>query len=83
MDRGGRMITFGAATFMSTSNRPNWFKIVPRYLTRPKIDPQQMCSDNKSVMGFNLIWLTDKVDDLTEELNDMLSYSEEQELAIC
>lgn len=34
----------------------------------------QLCSDNRSVMGFNLIWLTDKVEELNEELDDMLRW---------
>ncbi len=32
-------------------------KLLYYYLTRPKIDPQKMPEQNKSVMGFNLIWL--------------------------
>jgi hypothetical protein len=36
-----------------------WLKIVPLFLSRPKLDVQQMIGENKSVSGFNLIWLTD------------------------
>ncbi len=53
----GRMITYGSARYASVGNRPNYFKLLYYYLTRPKIDPQTMTSDNKSVMAFNLIFL--------------------------
>ncbi len=54
------MVTFGAADYLSASNGPSWLKIVPKYLARPAIDPGDLCSENRGVLGFNLIWLTDK-----------------------
>lgn len=54
--RGGRMITFGAADYLSQTDGPNWWKIIPRYLTRPRLDPGDMCAENRGVLGFNLIW---------------------------
>lgn len=74
LSRGGRLITFGAADYLSTTDRPNWFKIIPRYLTRPMVDPGDLCGDNRGVLGFNLIWMTDKVKELNEELDDMLRF---------
>lgn len=53
----GRMISYGSARYASIGNRPNYFKLLYHYLTRPKIDPQTMTSENKSVMAFNLIFL--------------------------
>lgn len=53
----GRMISYGSARYASVGNRPNYFKLIYYYLTRPKIDPQTMTSENKSVMAFNLIFL--------------------------
>lgn len=72
--RGGRMITFGAADYLSTKDSADWFKIIPRYLMRPSLDPGDMCGENKGVLGFNLIWLTDKVEELNAELDDMLEF---------
>jgi alcohol dehydrogenase len=56
MARGGRMITFGAADYLSKKDTADWLKIIPRYLTRPSLDPGDMCGENKGVLGFNLIW---------------------------
>lgn len=53
----GRMVVYGAAQYASPGQRPNYLKMAYKYLTRPKIDPQAMIQQNKSVMAFNLIWL--------------------------
>lgn len=60
----GRIVIYGAADFMPAGARPNWFTTAARYLRRPRLDPVAMVSDNRSVMGFNLIWLWDQVDRL-------------------
>jgi alcohol dehydrogenase len=63
----GRIIIYGGAQFMSHSSRPNYFKVFYKLLTRPKVDPLSLSNINKSVMGFNLIYLWDRPD----ELNNM------------
>lgn len=60
----GRVMVYGSANFMSHGNRPNYLKLLYTYLTRPKLDPIEMATDNKSVMGFNLIWLWDHIEEL-------------------
>jgi len=54
---GGRLVLYGAASLMPSGKRPNYFKLAWRYLQRPRPDPLEMTSANKSIMGFNLIWL--------------------------
>jgi alcohol dehydrogenase len=60
----GRIIIYGGAQFMTNSSRPNFLKIIPKFLSRPRIDPLTLSNINKSVMGFNLIYLWDKPDEL-------------------
>ena len=60
----GRLVIYGAADLMPRGSRPNWLRLASRYLRRPHVDPFQMISDNKSVMGFNLIWLWNRADRL-------------------
>ncbi|MCW8810066.1 MAG: medium chain dehydrogenase/reductase family protein [Ignavibacteriaceae bacterium] len=60
----GRIIIYGGAQFMSHSPRPEFLKLIPKYLFRPKIDPLSLSNVNKSIMGFNLIYLWDRPDDL-------------------
>jgi len=63
---GGRLVVYGAADLMPSGTRTNWLKLAARYLTRPRIDPVNMVSANRSVMGFNLIWLWDQAHRLPE-----------------
>ena len=67
----GRMVVYGSARFASPSNRPNYLKIFWQYITRPKIDPQQMIQNNRGLLGFNLIWLYEKVELMQEILEEL------------
>lgn len=60
----GRLVIYGAADFMKPGSRAHYLHLALSYLRRPRIDPLQMISDNRSVMGFNLIWLWDRADQL-------------------
>jgi alcohol dehydrogenase len=55
----GRTVIFGSAHYGERLDRPNYPKLIWKYLHRPKIDPQAMIALNKSVMAFNLIYLFD------------------------
>lgn len=67
----GRMIVYGSARYGSVGNRPNYLKLLYYYLTRPKIDPQKMPEHNKSVMGFNLIWLYHRAELMHQLLGEL------------
>jgi len=68
----GRIMIYGGAQFMSQSSKPNLFKVIPKYLFRPKIDPLSLSDKNRSVMGFNLIYLWDHPEELREMLNKII-----------
>jgi synaptic vesicle membrane protein VAT-1 len=53
----GRIVLFGAADLMPVRARPNYLRLALRYLSRPRLDPLRMITENRSVMAFNLIWL--------------------------
>ncbi len=67
----GRMIVYGSARYASPGNRPNYPKMIYQFMTRPKIDPQKMIEENKSIMGFNLIWLYDRVELMHQVLEEV------------
>jgi alcohol dehydrogenase len=67
----GRLVVFGAAEFTPGKNRPHYLRALRQYLMRPKIDPLKLISENKSVMGFNLIWLWEKLDLLVPMLAEL------------
>jgi len=68
----GRIIIYGGAQFMSHSSRPNYLNVLYKYLTRPKVDPLSLSNINKSVMGFNLIYLWDRPDELKNMAEEIL-----------
>lgn len=70
----GRVIFYGAARYASPGKRPNYFKILYEHITRPRIDPQSMSEVNKGILGFNLIYLYERValmQQLIQELKDL------------
>ncbi len=64
----GRMIVYGSASFTSHGARPDYPRLIWKYLKRPKIDPLRLPHQNKSLMGFNLIYLYEQ----TALMHDML-----------
>jgi alcohol dehydrogenase len=58
----GRLIAYGSASFTSHGSAPNYPKLILKFLKRPKIDPLRLPSQNKSLMGFNLIYLYEQTD---------------------
>ncbi len=71
----GRYIVYGAADFTPDGVRPGYLRLALKYAARPRIDPLAMISANRSMMGFNLIWLWDRHDELAagwDALNAML-----------
>lgn len=67
----GRIVTYGSANFTPKRSRPNYLAVIKNYFLRPKIDPLQIISENKSVLGFNLIWLWEEIDTLGNLLNEV------------
>lgn len=73
MSRGGKYVIYGAAQYMDAcKNAPNYIGLAWKYLWRAKLDPMQMVTENKSVLGFNLIWMWDQVELMNAMLEDML-----------
>ena len=56
----GRVVAYGSAQFTPASHRPNYLVLLWKFLFRPRIDPLSMIPANKSVLGFNLIWLYER-----------------------
>lgn len=67
----GRMVVYGNASFATHRNKPQWLKLYWRYLKRPKIDPLRLPTQNKSLMGFNLIYLYEQTPLLHQMLGEL------------
>jgi alcohol dehydrogenase len=67
----GRMVVYGSASFTSHTDKPNYLKLYWKYVKRPKIDPLRLPTQNKSLMGFNLIYLYEQTDMMHKMLNEL------------
>ncbi|PIQ22295.1 MAG: zinc-binding dehydrogenase [Cytophagales bacterium CG18_big_fil_WC_8_21_14_2_50_42_9] len=67
----GRMVVYGNASFSSHGSRPNYPSLYWRYLRRPKIDPLRLPTQNKSLLGFNLIYLYEQTDMMHQLLREL------------
>jgi NADPH:quinone reductase-like Zn-dependent oxidoreductase len=67
----GRLVSYGLSQFMSHGTSPNYFKLALRYLTMPRYQSLTLIESNKSILGFNLIWLYDRVSLMKSMLNDI------------
>ncbi|MFD2513302.1 medium chain dehydrogenase/reductase family protein [Pontibacter locisalis] len=67
----GRMVVYGNASFTSHGSKPNYPRLIWKYLRRPKIDPLRLPTENKSLMGFNLIYLYEQTDMMHELLQEL------------
>lgn len=67
----GRMVAYGSASFTSHSAAPNYISLFLKYLKRPKIDPLRLPTQNKSLMGFNLIYLYEQTDMMHEMIKGL------------
>ncbi|MGI9160363.1 MAG: zinc-binding dehydrogenase, partial [Saprospiraceae bacterium] len=56
----GRIIVFGSARYTTVGDKPNILHMLRHWLTRPKIDPQELPNKNTGILGFNLIWLYER-----------------------
>jgi NADPH:quinone reductase-like Zn-dependent oxidoreductase len=67
----GRMVAYGSASFTSHGSAPNYPMLFWKYLRRPKIDPLRLPTQNKSLLGFNLIYLYEQTDMMHDMLNQL------------
>ncbi len=72
----GRMVAYGLSVYASPSSRPNYLNLLYQFITMPRYHTLTLIESNKSVLGFNLIWIYDR----TELLLDMLSKINELKL---
>lgn len=68
----GRAIIYGASNFATHTIFPNYLELAYKYFTRPKIDILKLIEQNRSVMGFNLIWIYENGDYLKSLLNEII-----------
>ncbi len=67
----GRMVAYGLSQFASPGRRPNYVKLALQFITMPRYHTLNLIESNRSILGFNLIWLYDRVDMLRILLDEI------------
>ncbi|MCU0425568.1 MAG: medium chain dehydrogenase/reductase family protein [Candidatus Kapabacteria bacterium] len=65
----GRIVCFGSASMAFQGKRPPYLSLAWKWLRRPRFDALSMIEQNKAVLGFNLIWLWENIDQMREMLD--------------
>jgi NADPH:quinone reductase-like Zn-dependent oxidoreductase len=58
----GRLVVYGFASMLSRKGGTNYPKLLWTYLRTPRFNPLDLTLNNKTVAGFNLVFLFDKID---------------------
>ncbi len=65
----GRLVAYGASMFASHIATPNYVMLAWHYFHMPRYQTLNLIESNKSLLGFNLIWLYDRVETWRSMLN--------------
>lgn len=69
---GGRLVIYGFAEMFPRGGRPSRLSLALNWLRVPRFSPLEMTGTNRSVMGFNVVYLTER-DELAREGFDAIS----------
>ncbi len=69
----GRLVAYGLSQFASPGARPNYLNLALRFIEMPRYQTLTLIESNKSVLGFNLIWLYERHDLWTKLLGELES----------
>ena len=70
----GRLLIFGFASMFSRSGKKNYPKLLWTYLRTPRFNPLDLTGSNKTISGFNLIYLFDRATLFREIIEDLLRW---------
>ena len=69
----GRLLVYGFSSMVPMSRgKPSYLRLATKYLKTPRFNPISMTGSNKSVMAFNLSYLFDRHDLLTEGMDELI-----------
>ncbi|MBC8420407.1 MAG: medium chain dehydrogenase/reductase family protein [Proteobacteria bacterium] len=71
---GGRLLIYGFASMFSHSGRKNPLKLIWYYLRTPRFNPFDLTGSNRTISGFNLIYLFDRVERFRRIMDTLLKW---------
>jgi NADPH:quinone reductase-like Zn-dependent oxidoreductase len=74
----GKLVVYGFHSMLpQRRGRPSWPRLAWDWLRTPRFDPLRLTGDNASVLAFNLSYLFDRQDILTESMGQLLGWLSE------
>ncbi len=71
----GKLVVYGFHSMLpKASGKPNWIKLAWDYLRTPRINPLDITAANRSVMGFNLSFITHRRELLLDAMHKLLEW---------
>ncbi len=71
----GRLVVYGFHSMLPRGRgKPGWARLILSWLRTPRFDPMDMTLKNRSVMGFNLSFLSDRRDLLERGMAELLGW---------
>lgn len=77
---GGRLLVYGFSSMFSHSGKKNYLKLLWTFLKTPRFSPFDLTGKNRTVSGFNLIYLFDRVSLFREIMEILLVWAREGRL---
>lgn len=77
---GGRLLVYGFSSMFSRSGKKNYLKLFWYFLKTPRFSPFDMTGKNRTVSGFNLIHLFDRVGHFREIMSILLAWDSQGRL---
>jgi NADPH:quinone reductase-like Zn-dependent oxidoreductase len=69
----GRLVVYGFHSMLPrTGGRPNWLTLARDYLRTPRFNPLKLTTENKSVLAFNLSFVSQRADLLVPAMQGIL-----------
>ncbi len=76
--RGGRVVVYGFhSMFRKGYGRAPWLKLARDWLRTPRFNPLDMTQSNRSVLAFNLSFMTHRHDVLARAMHQLLGWANE------
>ena len=73
--RAGKLVVYGFHSMLPrTGGKPRWTKLALDWLRTPRFSPLDMTESSKSVLAFNLSYLFDRTELMSEGMNDLLRW---------
>jgi NADPH:quinone reductase-like Zn-dependent oxidoreductase len=74
----GRLVIYGFASMFSHTGRKNWLKLIWYYFRTPRFNPFEMTGANRTVSGFNLIYLFERASAFRDMMATLVQWDKER-----